>query len=180
MHTLHWIAVEADSAKLAFEKIISLLENSRSTFSWSDWYVVGGGRWSNSQYSDDPSEVVSYAEDPERFSTILNNAVLARQEVVLSWQHNMKASPEQILLKRRMDFQKPDVWPKPFIESPADKWDMDSYYLQKIIGILNGEYGPYSGYFDAEMYDTKVDDARERIESEAADRQYLVPVDFHF
>ena len=50
MHTLHYIAVEADSKQQAFDKVVVSLspnEDGHRLADWSDWHVVGGGRWSS-------------------------------------------------------------------------------------------------------------------------------------
>ena len=48
MHTLHWWAVEAEDKEDAANVVEAALENNY--VEWSDWHVVGGGRWSDSQY----------------------------------------------------------------------------------------------------------------------------------
>lgn len=48
MHTLHYVAVEADNKQQAFDKVVVSLsrEDGHTPADWSDWHVVGGGRWS--------------------------------------------------------------------------------------------------------------------------------------
>jgi hypothetical protein len=49
MHTLHYFIVEAPDKEEAFSEVSALLEPSDDTGysfpEWSDWHVVGGGRW---------------------------------------------------------------------------------------------------------------------------------------
>ena len=73
MHTLQFISVEAESKEDAFRIVKSTLENE-SYAQWSDWHVVGGGRWSfeemestGDQYTDTSSTVISFDKDTEIF-----------------------------------------------------------------------------------------------------------------
>ena len=70
MHTLHYFAVEAEDIQEAFDIVESRLssEDGDKFVDWSDWHVVGGGRWSenpNNQYENSPEDIVSYDVDPE-------------------------------------------------------------------------------------------------------------------
>jgi len=49
MHTLHWWAVEAEDKEDA-ANIVEAALSENNYVEWSDWHVVGGGRWSESQY----------------------------------------------------------------------------------------------------------------------------------
>ena len=69
MHTLHWWAVEAEDEQEAFgivkERLVN--EDGSNFVEWSDWHVVGGGRWSDSQYEDSSKMIISYEKDPDEF-----------------------------------------------------------------------------------------------------------------
>lgn len=182
MHTLHWIAVEAESEEQAYDKVKqALLEGKISD--WSDWHVVGGGRWHSKgdqyQYDDDPSDVVSYKKDPDKFIEIVNGTVLRRQNALLDLMKYMKQSPETILYECRQEFMKNDIWPNPLIEK--DTLNMPLYYLSKLVSLLNEDYTADSGLYDLVDYSASIKQLRERIlNEEIAPKQYLVPVDFHF
>ena len=47
MHTLHWWAVEAEDKEDAFNIVKGRLitDEGNNWVDWSDWHVVGGGRW---------------------------------------------------------------------------------------------------------------------------------------
>jgi len=84
MHVLQWIAVK-QNMPFDLEEIDSCKEeahaNVKSTFEdmwseseglggWSDWYIVGGGRWnenSDPYMETDYSMVVSYGAEPDKF-----------------------------------------------------------------------------------------------------------------
>ena len=182
MHTLHWIAVEAESEEQAYETVRAALTES-SFASWSDWHVAGGGRWHSKgdqyQYEDDPSDVVSYKKDPDKFIEIVNGIVLRRQNALLDLMKYMKQSPETILYECRQKFMRNDIWPSPIIEQ--DTLNMPLYYLNRLVSILNDDYTSESGLYDLVDYSASIKQLRERmLNEEASQKQYLVPVDFHF
>jgi hypothetical protein len=63
MHTLHWWAVEAEDKEEAMGVVSNRLinEDGANFVDWSDWHVVGGGRWSDSQY-EDSSNMITFLE----------------------------------------------------------------------------------------------------------------------
>ena len=70
MHTLHWIATKAKDRQEAFDIVtVSLMpnEDGNRMADWSDWHVVGGGRWSESAYQNSSDMIISYAEKPDEF-----------------------------------------------------------------------------------------------------------------
>ena len=76
MHTLHWIATKADSKRQAFDLVTVSLrpnEDGRLLADWSDWHVVGGGRWSEKQYENSQDMIISYADKPEAFMKVLSD-----------------------------------------------------------------------------------------------------------
>lgn len=177
MHTLHHIAVEAESKQDALELANNLLIHSDyKVADWSDWLVVGGGRWNP---TDDPIHgVTSFAEDPDKFVEILNNA------------HNLKCSEVRHLsekvnvreeIERRTEalFQ-PLIWPRIMLEQERTL-DMDGYYLQRIMDLVNHRYTPESYYFDGEEYTSDMEPLLRRIDNvDSCNKQYLVAVDFHY
>ena len=42
---------------------------------WSDWHVVGGGRWNpeGDSYKDTVNMVVSYKDNPDKFKEVLSD-----------------------------------------------------------------------------------------------------------
>lgn len=183
MHTLHWIAVEAESEEQAFELVKTALENERNFADWSDWSVVGGGRWHSKgdqyQYDDDPSDVVSYAKDPDKFVEIVNGMIPRRQGALLDLMKYMKQNPETLLYEQRQKFMRNDVWPSPVIEKPD--LNMPLYYLYKMLELISDNYSSDSGLYDLVEYTASIKPLRDRILNEKeSHKQYLVPVDFHF
>lgn len=178
MHTIHYIAVEADSKEDAFSTVQSLLINEEgSSFAdWSDWHIVGGGRWNTtgSQYHDDSTDVVSFAEYPQKFLEILGQVKKWRIE-------------ELNRMLEQMDFDKFKSDIVEYISNdcimPHDrKYDLNSYYIKSAVEMTRDYYSSDSHFYDTVgWYGADMSDIYRRIgESELAQKQYLVPVDFHF
>lgn len=177
MHTIHYIAVEAESKNDAFNEVYSLLEPSDEGYrvaDWSDWHVVGGGRWSenpNNQYQDSDEGVISHAEEPEKFNETLNK--------ITEWRtQNMKSYME------RMDINKFFSDISEFADGrdmSDDRFDMNRYYVKLASEMLGNNYNPDSHFFDGKEYTATMVYLKERLEDpEKTSKQYLVPVDFHY
>ena len=84
MHTLHWWAVEAEDKQEAFGIVKDRLitEDGTNWVEWSDWHVVGGGRWNEvgDGYQDQDNMIVSYTEDPEKFKKIVSDCKDGRKK----------------------------------------------------------------------------------------------------
>jgi hypothetical protein len=177
MHTLHYIAVEAQDIEEAFSDVQAFLEPSEETgfrnCDWSDWHVVGGGRWSESQYEDSSNMIISYAEKPEEFNKIIDGIVKYRIE-----------NANQYLNKIKLDKFTSDI--VEYIsnngELPDDsRFDFNNYYINTMCRLMSGEWIPDSAFFDKKEYTADLRYLRERLDKpETAMLQFLVPVDFHF
>jgi hypothetical protein len=75
MHTLHYWLVEAEDKEQARANVTDRLINDdgQRFVEWSDWHVVGGGRWSDSTYEDSSDMIVSYTEKPALFDSIIED-----------------------------------------------------------------------------------------------------------
>ena len=174
MHTLHYWAVQATSSQEAFEMVQSRLspEEDGRFVEWSDWHVVGGGRWSDSQYDDSSTTVISYANDPEKF-----NEALAR---VKKWRiDEMNRYLEQINFDK---FQSDMV---DYISNSGipsnERFDLNSYYFKKAGDMLMDYYTPESYFYDLVEYTAHLGYIQERLSNpDTASKQFLVPVDFHY
>jgi hypothetical protein len=177
MHTLHYIAVEAQDMEEAFSDVQAFLEPSEETgfrnCDWSDWHVVGGGRWSESQYEDSSNMIISYAEKPEEFNKIIDGIVKYRIE-----------NANQYLTKIKLDKFTSDIveYISNSGELPDDsRFDFNNYYINTMCKLMSGEWIPDSAFFDKKEYTADLRYLRERLDKpETAMLQFLVPVDFHF
>ena len=177
MHTLHYIAVEAQDMEEAFSDVQAFLEPSEETgfrnCDWSDWHVVGGGRWSESQYEDSSNMIISYAEKPEEFNKVIDGIVKYRIE-----------NANQYLTKIKLDKFTSDIveYISNSGELPDDsRFDFNNYYINTMCKLMSGEWIPDSAFFDKKEYTADLRYLRERLDKpETAMLQFLVPVDFHF
>jgi hypothetical protein len=184
MHTLHYIAVEADSKQQAFDKVVVALsrEDGYTPADWSDWHVVGGGRWSSNAnkennlmagYNDDPTDVLGFSEDKEKF-----------QEALVSV-GKFKAHA----MSRAIKEFKPDKFISDMVDYASEGGRleyngdtiMNAYTIKEAAEMLMGGWTPDSGFYDLEENIAEATYLKERLDKpEQSVLQYLVPVDFHF
>jgi hypothetical protein len=187
MHTLHYLAVEADNKQEAFDKVVVSLQTNEDGYrigDWSDWHVVGGGRWSTNAnkksennlmggYNDDPTDVVGYAENKEKFQEVVKEILKVRS-------HNMNRNIKEIktdsFISEMVDYAS---------EGGRGAWNGDTlmnvYSIKHAAEMLMGSWTCDSMFYDLEEHVSEFEYLNERLDKpEQAVRQYLVPVDFHF
>lgn len=175
MHTLHWFAVEAEDNQEAFDIVQSRLisDDGEKFVDWSDWHVVGGGRWSQSQYEDSSDMVISYATDPTKFKETL--------ETVKKWRIE-----EMNRYLAQLDFGKLQSNIVDYISNncvmPNEvRFDLNPYYFKKAGDMLMDYYNPDSYFYDLKEYTAHIGYIQERLDNpDTAALQFLVPVDFHY
>ena len=187
MHTLQYIAVEADSKQEAFDKVVVSLDRNEEGYripDWSDWHVVGGGRWStNAQkspdfmggYNNDPTDVLGYAEDESKFKETLTQIRLNKAQAM---NRNIVEIKTDKFISDMVDYASEGG-------RPSNEWRgddvMNTYSIKQAAQMLIGSWTPDSGAYDMVEYIAEVSYLQERLDKpEQAMRQYLVPVDFHF
>jgi len=178
MHVLQQVAIKADSAEEAFnnvkDKFESMYSESEGLGGWSDWYVVGGGRWNsnpNNQYQDNHNDVVSFADSPDKFMETLQGCLSARSE-------------EMGRIKERLDLDKFSSLIDSFIEtngnlSDEGRFDMTAYYARSAASMINGYWNQDSYFYDLDNYSTTPSYMLEELDK-GSKKWYLVPVDFHY
>lgn len=176
MHVIQQIAVMANSKEEASQivksKFDEMYSESEGLGGWSDWYVVGGGRWNSNpsnQYNDSSNDVISYSDNTEHFDSTLLEFLNYRIE-------------EMATLKERVNANSFIEAIDKFIAnefSDEDRFDMNHYYIKKASQLLNGEWNSDSAFFDLEHYSTSPKYMRESIDK-GEKNWYIVPVDFHF
>lgn len=174
MHTLHWFAVEAEDNQEAFELVQSRLinEDGDKFVDWSDWHVVGGGRWSDSQYEDSSDMVISYQTDPTKFKLTLEGIKKSRI-----------AEMNRYLEQLNYDKLQSDI--VDYISNSGvpneERFDLNSYYFRKAGDMLMDYYTPDSYFYDLVEYTAHMGYLPQRLDNaDKATLQFLVPVDFHF
>ena len=187
MHTLHYIAVEADSKQQAFDKVVVSLspnEDGHRLADWSDWHVVGGGRWSTNArkesennlmggYNDDPTDVLGFSEDKEKFQEALVSVGKWRSQAM---NRAIKEFNPDKFISYMVDYASEGGR----LEYNGDTM-MSAYIMKEAATMLMGGWTPDSGLYDLEENIAEATYLKERLDKpEQAVRQYLIPVDFHF
>ena len=178
MHTLHWIATKAKDRQEAFDIVtVSLMpnEDGNRMADWSDWHVVGGGRWSDSAYQNSSDMIISYAEKPDEFKKTIEDIKRYRINYM-----NDKLTK----LDNAFDNLKSDVVDYISNDCKLDdkrQFDFSRWEIKEAITMLDSSWTPDSGFFDHNEFTSKFRYLQERLDKpEEAKLHYLVPVDFHF
>jgi len=171
MHVLHFIAVEADSAKRAFSSVKNQLEEKSGNF-WSDWHVVGKGRWGKGdEYNNNEKDVISYVNNKKEFEKALQYTKDARKQEAKQVIGQIKSNNgEANFLISALSFA---------ATGECSSLDMNTYYFLKIAQMMMGEWNSDSFFYDMEAGSCSYEHIQERIVTNP-EQQYLVPVDFHF
>lgn len=168
MHTLHWWAVKAVDKEDAAGIVESVL--SEEYVDWSDWYVVGGGRWSNSQYENSHDMVISYDEEPEKFKETIRGCIQARID-------------EMNYLKDKIDLNKFANSVEKYANFGSigeDRFGLQNYFVRQAGTMLLEYYNPNSYFYDIIHHSASTDYIYELIDKKDSNGLFLVPVDFHY
>jgi hypothetical protein len=183
MHVLQHIAVKIDNYPDEIVSLDECKEEAHSTVKnifegmyseseglggWSDWYVVGGGRFTEGDpYSEDkPEQVISYAENPELFRQNVDRAITSR---IVEFNGYRKSFEDNgIVLSDSLDKYNGQM-----------DFSFDLYPLSKCIDMLQGKWDMNSYFYDLENYSTNTKYMLDNLEVDGV-KWYLVPVDFHF
>ena len=175
MHVLQRIAVQADDKDMAFRAVKDTLESelgsdAYASNAWFDWFVTGGGRWNpspDSQYDDnEQSMTVSYEEEPDKFISVVNEAIEARVEEFNRYR--------QYFNEKNVD-----------INAYLDKYDgqmdysMELYDLSKMIDMAQGKWDYNSYFYDMHHASVNTQHMLNAIDK-GVKNWYIVFVDFHF
>lgn len=174
MHTLHHIAVEAASSKAAFRSVkLFVEERIASGEFWSDWAVVGGGRWSEhskDDHEDTPKDVISYVKNKDTFESALQITRESRKQEMKRTIENIAGEGEAALVIAALEYAK---------KGDCEPYNMNSYMFLKVTEVLCGRWTPDTFFYDMKDQTTSFSYLEERVKDNP-EEQYLVPVDFHF
>jgi hypothetical protein len=175
MHTIQYIATQADDVEEAFTSARRYLEAELgdeygSTNTWFDWFVVGGGRWASkegNQYNDNFMDDVAPQDDP-RFKEYLESAKKVRREELDQYIQSAEKEDYAVILdKIKNTFDSEISYPH------------ELYAIKKVYDMAMGIWDYNSYYFDMIHESTNFDHMQKSIDN--GDKNwYLVPVDFHF
>jgi hypothetical protein len=174
MHVLQYITVQAGSSKEAFKNVKSKLEEVANSNFWSDWHVVGGGRWSKNSkdyFVDTPQDVISYVKDKSKFLHYIEWTKKARIDEMKNLLSNLQRDGgEAQFVISALEYIK---------KAECNSVDLNAYYVNRITEMLMGHWTSDSYFFDIESNTGSYKDLEQRIQDDP-DNVYLVPVDFHF
>jgi hypothetical protein len=190
MHTIQIMLVTADSEQEAYERVQFYITEHINP-EWSDWHNAAGmppfaGRWtggvflteaqikelSEKEMTDDEAsftgvpDILCYADNPELAEyTLARFASDVKQEM-------RECMPVGIDLNTLVT----EYSSYSSIKTPSS---MEFWQLKRVIDMLSGEWTPDSRFFDLETGYPTLAHFSERCEKEPQ-KQYLVPVDFHY
>jgi hypothetical protein len=181
MHVLQWIAVknpatfdieELDTCKqeaqdMVKSKFEEMYSESEGLGGWSDWFIVGGGRYNDdidNQYKeDDSSMVISYGAEPDKFIETIKNAMTSRMAEFKGYRENFEK--QNIDISAKLDSYNGSM-----------DFSMELYDLSKLIDMLQGKWDMNSYFYDLNNWSTNAKWVLDTLD----DSWYIVPVDFHF
>ena len=173
MHTIQYIAVQADDVDMAFRTVKHNLEeqlgNGEQINTWFDWFVTGGGRWSTAEDSyDDNYQGDVVDQDNPKFQEYLDKAKEFRQTTIKEY---VEQTNKVDITKTINDIEL----------SGGDDFraGMDLYPFSQLYNIAMGTWNYNSYYYDMMTDSTNMTHLKNSLDNGAKD-WYLVPVDFHF
>ena len=173
MHTIQYIAVQADDTDMAFRSVKDNLEthlgDEYTNNAWYDWFVTGGGRWSTSEdpYDDEYQDDVVHQSSP-KFQEYLDKAKEFRQT---SLKEYVESSKKVDIAKIISDIE---------LSGGDDfKTGMELYPFNMLYHMTMGTWNYNSYFFDIHHDSANMTHMKNSIDN-GADSWYLVPVDFHF
>lgn len=175
MHTLHYWLVEAEDKEQAFHTIQNTLINDEGIpfVEWSDWHVVGGGRWNSEGdgYTDQSNMIVSYADETDKFNKIITDIKSAR---VKEMQDCMSKINTDRFISNMVDYISNNA-------SVGDRrFDMNEYYIKSACDLMSERYTSSSYFYDLIAYTANMEYIQEHLDKKNKQMLFLVPIDFHF
>jgi len=177
LHTLQWVAVEAEDKDEALAIAKSQLESQMggddyATNTWYDWFVAGGGRWNVAEdedwqagYEDKTNMIISYDEDPNAFSAKIQQLIANRVDLYNKYLEEFKGQ---------------DIVDKLDNYGGVMTYDPAFYAVSRLIAFQQGVWDYDSGFYDLIHWTTNATYILRKVDNNEANNTYLVPIDFHF
>jgi hypothetical protein len=184
MHVLQYIAVKIDDEinevfsidegkEVAYdtvrERFEEMYSESEGLGGWSDWYVVGGGRWNSNpenQYEEAWNDVISYKESSDTFREKITLSIASRIDEFNVYRKHF--ADKQVSLEDTLNSYNGQM-----------DFSFDLYPLGKMIDMLQGNWDFNSYFYDLTNYSTNTKYVLDDLDTNG-DFWYIVPVDFHF
>jgi len=159
MHTLHWVAVEAENEEEAFSRVGELLEGNEGW--WWDWFATDiGGRWAGNDWCK----------------------VYQGKDVLIGLDHvkaNRKLEVERAIEKIDLSEFESKLHGYDGEDVVTNDYSMNLWRIKKLAQLLEGDWNCDSYFYDVEYGGGTMAEVLKRIESDP-DKQFLVPIDFHY
>lgn len=177
MHVAHILLVEADTVEEAFEFIESELANCGYGVrpEWSDWHNAENaeslnfaGRWTGSFFKgkneeDEAPNYLCYANDKAMAENVISDQLALRDAEVARLRTEMVEDLSTVSV---------DHYAK-------DTLNMKFWYTQKFLKLVANDWCPDTYIYDLHEQSGSLHAFMKRVMT-APEKQWLIPVDFHF
>jgi hypothetical protein len=169
--------VEAEDAEDAIGIVRGAITHAETPYpAWSDWHggIADGlaGRWSGLfQGWEENQDVLCYTENKVLADDIIKEFLSYRIAETKNLWEGVKKESEFDLEKIISEY---DPYKQKF-----DNNAMNTWRLQRIAKILNNDWCSDTGVYDLHDHTANLEYFKDRLDKKP-EKQYLVPVDFHF
>lgn len=176
MHVAHILLVQADTVEEAFEKVESELSPTDYGVrpEWSDWHNANNayhldfaGRWSGEFFSTKEGEkspnYLCYAEDKSLAENVISDRLALREAEIADIRTQMVSDLSTVVAD-------------PYASS---SFNMPIWYAEKFLKLAENEWCSDSYIYDLENSTGSLHWFMQRV-MVAPEKQWLIPVDFHF
>lgn len=170
MHVCQIMLVEAESGEEAIGEVKSQITYSEEPYpTWSDWHEVGG-RWDGLfEGWEAERNALCYSENPLLAEDIIKDFAKGRKEEML--RHLEQITAEGFDVAKMIENYDPENYDYGI--------GMKAWTLARLGKLLSNDWCSDTGVFDLKESSANLQHFRERL-ALAPNKQFLVPVDFHF
>jgi hypothetical protein len=178
MHTCQILLVEAETPEQAFDEVARKLEGEPK---WSDWHNADqsgaitlnfAGRWSGEVFGSYNEEgVMTNTDTNPNYLRYSDDPALAEQVITRFLEYRYEEI--RLLQPQALDLSSYSYDPY------NNKLDMELWGTKKLAQLLNDDWTPDSGIYDLDYWTGSLDNFTKRVAS-SPEKQFLIPVDFHF
>jgi hypothetical protein len=166
--------VEAETVEEAFDIVETNLNDSEPR--WSDWHNANNahtlnfaGRWEGQVFNTNPTN--EYGEEVNNYLQYSADPALA-ERVITEYL--------ELRLNDIRSYQSKAVDLTTFAYDPySTKFDMDLWATKKLAQLLDDEWTCDTAIYDLENWTANLRSFVERVKTNP-EKQWLIPVDFHF
>jgi len=166
--------IEADTSEEAIDYAKSTITHAETPYpAWSDWHGGLGeglaGRWSGLFNGwEETRDVLQYTENPILAEDIIKDWLKGRtDEISRCWEQVKATDIEKMITAYNSEV------------SDYGEIGMNAWTLTRLGKLLSNYWSSDTGVYDLTAHTASLQYFRERLAKEP-NRQYLVPIDFHF